>query len=406
MEPCVNIHTHRPAGYGIELRTAGVHPWEPDLHAAERLAEVLGAQLANQSGPSDGSSAPQSAAEVPTVGMRVPEKPNGRDLDTEEPNRRERVPEEPNGRERDTESPTRTTGSAESRDSATGPALIRTTGTGEWQATGTDPALIRTAGLGEGQGPAADPALIRTTGTGEGQATGTDSTLIRTAGTGGSQVPATGPALIRTTGTGEGQATGTDSTLIRTAGTGGSQVPATGPALIRTAGLAAEWMEITEVAAAGIQAIGEIGLDFACRSDRTLQTEVLRIQLRLARRTGLPVVLHCVRAFEPLMRELAACRPREVIFHGFIGSPEQARTALSHGCYLSFGERTFASPKSLRALHEVPLDRLFLETDDAPVSIERIYDRAARELGLEVGVLRRATYENYKRIFEPKHENG
>lgn len=334
MEPCVNIHTHRPAGYGIELRTAGVHPWEPDLHAAERLAEVLGAQLANQSGPSDGSSASRSTAEVPTVGMRVPEKPNGRDLDTEEPNRRERVPEEPNGRERDTESPTRTTGSAESRDSATGPALIRTTGTGEWQATGTDPALIRTAGLGEGQGPAADPALIR------------------------------------------------------------------------TAGLAAEWMEITEVAAAGIQAIGEIGLDFACRSDRTLQTEVLRIQLRLAHRTGLPVVLHCVRAFEPLMRELAACQPREVIFHGFIGSPEQARTALSHGCYLSFGERAFASPKSLRALHEVPLDRLFLETDDAPVSIERIYDRAARELGLEVGVLRRATYENYKRIFEPKHENG
>ncbi|WP_308501394.1 TatD family hydrolase [uncultured Alistipes sp.] len=170
--------------------------------------------------------------------------------------------------------------------------------------------------------------------------------------------------------------------------------------------MAAEWVEVTEVAAAGIQAIGEIGLDFACRSDRTLQTEVLRIQLRLAHRTGLPVVLHCVRAFEPLMRELAACQPREVIFHGFIGSPEQARTALSHGCYLSFGERTFASPKSLRALHEVPLDRLFLETDDAPVSIERIYDRAARELGLEVGVLRRATYENYKRIFEPKHENG
>lgn len=316
MEPCVNIHTHRPAGYGIELRTAGVHPWEPDLHAAERLAEVLGAQLANQSGPSEGSSAPRSAAEVPTIGMRVPE--------------------EPNGRERITENPTRTTGSAESRVSATGPAL-----------------RIRTAGLGEGQVPATDPALIRT------------------AGTGGSQVPATDPALR-----------------------------------IRTAGLAAKWMEVTEVAAAGIQAIGEIGLDFACHSDRTLQIEVLRIQLRLARRTGLPVVLHCVRAFEPLMRELAACRPREVIFHGFIGSPEQARTALSHGCYLSFGERTFASPKSLRALHEVPLDRLFLETDDAPVSIERIYDRAARELGLEVGVLRRATYENYKRIFEPKHENG
>ncbi|HBB11727.1 MAG TPA: Mg-dependent DNase, partial [Alistipes sp.] len=26
MLPYVNIHTHRPTGSGIELRTAGVHP--------------------------------------------------------------------------------------------------------------------------------------------------------------------------------------------------------------------------------------------------------------------------------------------------------------------------------------------------------------------------------------------
>ena len=26
----VNIHTHRPTGRGIELRTAGIHPWDAD----------------------------------------------------------------------------------------------------------------------------------------------------------------------------------------------------------------------------------------------------------------------------------------------------------------------------------------------------------------------------------------
>ncbi len=26
----VNIHTHRPVGRGIELRTAGIHPWVAD----------------------------------------------------------------------------------------------------------------------------------------------------------------------------------------------------------------------------------------------------------------------------------------------------------------------------------------------------------------------------------------
>ena len=153
----------------------------------------------------------------------------------------------------------------------------------------------------------------------------------------------------------------------------------------------------------GIEAIGEIGLDYARPVDRQLQLDVLRIQLELARRINLPVVLHCVRAFEPLMRELAACEPRAVIFHGFIGSPEQARQALRRGYCLSFGERTFASPKSLRALREVPLGQLFLETDDDPVTIESIYERVAATLDLPLTKLKRDLYENYKRVFEKLH---
>lgn len=148
-----------------------------------------------------------------------------------------------------------------------------------------------------------------------------------------------------------------------------------------------------------IQAIGEIGLDYACTKDRATQLDVLRRQLELACRTGLPVVLHCVRAFEPLMRELTVCEPRAVIFHGFIGSPEQARQALARGYCLSFGERTFASPKSLRALRETPLGQLFFETDDAAVAIEEIYARAAEALGMPEERLKRATLENYERIF-------
>ena len=97
--------------------------------------------------------------------------------------------------------------------------------------------------------------------------------------------------------------------------------------------------------------------------------------------SGLPVVLHCVRAFEPLMRELAASEPRAVIFHGFIGSPEQARQALAKGYCLSFGERTFASPKTLAALRETPLSQLFLETDDSPVPIGNLRPGGGGEKG-------------------------
>lgn len=151
------------------------------------------------------------------------------------------------------------------------------------------------------------------------------------------------------------------------------------------------------------QAVGETGLDFVHGPSREVQTEALRAQLRLARERGLPVVLHCVRAFEPLMRELAACEPRAVIFHGFIGSPEQARQALAKGYFLSFGERTFSSSKTLAALRETPLSQLFLETDDSPVPIEEIYARAAEARGVPTEVLQRATLANYERIFETRH---
>lgn len=174
---------------------------------------------------------------------------------------------------------------------------------------------------------------------------------------------------------------------------------------LRTAGVHPWNADMQEVASLGerlsdVQAVGETGLDFVHGPSRDVQFEALRAQLRLARERGLPVVLHCVRAFEPLMRELAACEPRTVIFHGFIGSPEQARQAFAKGYLLSFGERTFASPKTLAALRETPLSQLFLETDDSPVPIAEIYARAAEARGIPVEELQRATLANYERIFE------
>ena len=192
---------------------------------------------------------------------------------------------------------------------------------------------------------------------------------------------------------------------LRTAGlhpreAGEATVGAVGALAERLCGCGPELCETLRPDA--VQAVGETGLDFACAVPREAQFNALRAQLALARQAGMPVVLHCVRAFEPLMRELAECEPRAVIFHGFIGSPEQARQALRRGYYLSFGERAFASPKTLRALREVPLGQLFFETDDDEVTIGEIYDRAAAVLGLPEEVLQRATLENYERLFEKR----
>lgn len=149
-----------------------------------------------------------------------------------------------------------------------------------------------------------------------------------------------------------------------------------------------------------VQAVGEIGLDFLRGPAAEVQFAAFRAQLRMARERRLPVVLHCVRAFEAVMRCLAECEPRAAIFHGFIGSPEQARQALGKGYFLSFGERTFRSPKTLAAMRATPLSQLFLETDESETPICTIYARVAEALGTSIEALQRATTENYERIFE------
>ena len=154
-----------------------------------------------------------------------------------------------------------------------------------------------------------------------------------------------------------------------------------------------------EPAVADVDAIGEIGLDYACDVPREVQITLFRAQLALAERYEKAVVLHCVRAFEEVMKVLAEYRLKAVIFHGFIGSVEQAQRAITQGFYLSFGERTFRSPKSIEAMRSTPLSQLFVETDESTTPIEKIYAQLAELRGISVAELIAATEENFRRIF-------
>lgn len=150
----------------------------------------------------------------------------------------------------------------------------------------------------------------------------------------------------------------------------------------------------------GAVAIGEIGLDFACDVNREAQQQLFLKQLREAERLDVPVILHCVKAFEPMMKILAERRLRAVIFHGFIGSVQQAKRAVERGYFLSFGEGAFRSPKTVEAMRMIPLTHLFAETDESDCPIEEVYRRIAEVRGASVEELQRQIEENYKRIFD------
>ena len=151
-------------------------------------------------------------------------------------------------------------------------------------------------------------------------------------------------------------------------------------------------------------AIGEIGLDFVCDVPHEVQEQIFRAQLTIAERLKKPVILHCVRAFEEVMRVLRDYHLSVVIFHGFIGSTTQAQRAVAQGYYLSFGERTFRSPKTIEAMRSTPLSHLFIETDESTTPIEEIYTRIAELRGISLAQLTQATENNFEIITENRFE--
>ncbi len=146
--------------------------------------------------------------------------------------------------------------------------------------------------------------------------------------------------------------------------------------------------------------IGEIGLDFVCDVEHSKQEEVFRAQLAIAEELQKPVVLHCVRAFEPTMKILSEYNLRAVIFHGFIGSAQQAERAIEKGYYLSFGANTLRSPKTIEALRNTPLDKIFIESDESKKNIEEIYSEIATSKGCKQSLLEQAILENYNKVFK------
>ena len=126
-------------------------------------------------------------------------------------------------------------------------------------------------------------------------------------------------------------------------------------------------------------AVGEIGLDFFVPGlDAARQELFYREQLLLARRHGLPVILHVRRSADRLLKHLRDL-PVTGIAHAFNGSMQQAMAFVDLGFKLGFGGAvTFERALQLRRLAtELPLSALVLETDSPDIPPHWLYRTAA-----------------------------
>lgn len=148
--------------------------------------------------------------------------------------------------------------------------------------------------------------------------------------------------------------------------------------------------------------IGEIGFDKLKGPDLEIQKKSFEIQLKLAIQFSLPVVLHLVKAEEliiPYLRETGRKIP--FVVHGFRGKKDQADRYLKYGAYLSFGAALLHSEATQACFERMPIDRIFLETDDEPsVLISSIYEKAASIKKIEVTLLEEAIQTNFATCFK------
>jgi TatD DNase family protein len=126
-------------------------------------------------------------------------------------------------------------------------------------------------------------------------------------------------------------------------------------------------------------AVGEIGLDyFVPGLDAAVQEHFYREQLGLARRHGLPVILHVRRSADRLLKHLRERPTGGGIAHAFNGSLTQARAFVDLGFKLGFGGAvTFERALQLRRLAaELPLSAIVLETDAPDIPPQWLYRTA------------------------------
>lgn len=147
--------------------------------------------------------------------------------------------------------------------------------------------------------------------------------------------------------------------------------------------------------------IGEVGLDLAGRRAATREAQVAALRRVLAATAGRGVLysVHAVGAAGAvldLMDEAGVFAPGagdDVAFHWFSGTSGELARARDRGCFFSVGPRMLATRRGRAYAHDLPADRLLLETDapsrpgeplDAP-AWEALLDDALAQLAAARG---------------------
>jgi len=147
--------------------------------------------------------------------------------------------------------------------------------------------------------------------------------------------------------------------------------------------------------------LGEIGLDKVCGTNLEYQKKVFREQLDTAQDYTKVLIIHCVKSFQEIIEEKQNCKHQYIwILHGFNGSAQLIETLTKHGFYFSLGTNLLNSKAKISSsISSIPLDRLFLETDESDIGIDVIYKKAAKLLNIDLTQIETQIEANLHHVF-------
>lgn len=165
-----------------------------------------------------------------------------------------------------------------------------------------------------------------------------------------------------------------------------------------------------------IVALGEMGLDYYYdNSPREVQKEVFKLQLALAKKKNLPVIIHSRNAMQDTLEILDDAEISRGVMHCFSGEEEAMWTLLDMGLCISLaGVVTFPKASKVHNVAaRVPLERLIVETDspylapqpvrgkrNEPSFVKHIVEEIASLKKISVQELAMITFKNVLQLFK------
>jgi TatD DNase family protein len=150
-----------------------------------------------------------------------------------------------------------------------------------------------------------------------------------------------------------------------------------------------------------VLALGEAGLDKMHKERYEQQIVLFERQIELSETLQKPMILHDVKSHNEILALRKKHKAKQPwILHGFNGTEQDIRQLTGQGLYFSVGESLLHSERKItKSLKNIPLDLLFLETDMAEISVEKIYEAAAKLLEMDLSALQTRIFANFARLF-------